>query len=156
MLSTLQLTSILIKDREFAPYFGGVCAANEIHSKISMNKKIYIVNTQNSYQNGKHWVAFLINFGKFSEFFDSLGESPQRNNPLFEIFLKKQKKKYKINLKRFQNFNTDSCGKFCLFFLKLRIWGYSMEDICNYLSNYSLHENELQISKFVSDQFEVV
>ena len=83
------------------------------------------------------------------EHFDSAGKQPKRDivNNLFSNTLS-----YKYNNKRVQNYQTDTCGLFCLYYSYHSSRGRTMQSI---LSDFSvnLKSNEEMIIRFFNNNF---
>ena len=78
-----------------------------------MYSSIIVVNQDKSYQVGSHWVVLHHNDVKKADHFDSLGKKPIEylNNLLISKNIT-----YKYNNKRIQNYMTETCGHFCLYY----------------------------------------
>ena len=73
-----------------------------------------ILNLNNSYQNGSHWVAWFKK-GNFKFYFDSYGDT----NPPKELINYLGKDNIYYNEDRLQNYDDPPiCGHLCLIFLK--------------------------------------
>lgn len=95
--------------------------------------KFYVLNTDTSDRRGKHWVAVYLNPYQ-PEFFDSLGHSPVFYHKEFEYLLinhSPNQPNYLYNSKRLQQFGSNVCGLYCIYYIVLRDRGYSMHDIVN-------------------------
>lgn len=75
-----------------------------------------IVNTGASSTNGEHWVALLLN-PKSCFYFDSFG-LPILDKEILN-FLGKRYKSTTFSNMCIQNFSSDKCGNFCIYFLKM-------------------------------------
>ena len=94
--------------------FGGVKASDELPDK-KVSSLFYIVNTDPSYKNGAHWIVFYM--GSVPEAFDSLGSNPKVYDINFENFLVNNGPNYMHSSCRIQDNGTNTCGKFCLFYI---------------------------------------
>ena len=82
------------------------------------------MNTDPIALQGEHWVALYLD--EFNEHFDSAGFYP---HPYFETYLIAKGPKYMYNDKRVQNYDTNSCGDFCLMYCYFRARNYPFTDI---------------------------
>ena len=88
--------------------------------------KFVIANTDTSDGPGKHWVTFFfINQGPY-EFFDSLGKTPEFCNVGFETMLQTP---YLMNCNCLQDFGSDTCGLYCVYYVMYRYAGMTMKDL---------------------------
>jgi len=98
--------------------------------KIKSSKHVGIIFNKDSHnQPGTHWVSvFIDNVNKTVDYFDSLGESPNKN---ICSFLKNfNLKTYKYNFNKIVHQKGGSqCGVYACFFLKKRLEGTTMEYI---------------------------
>lgn len=95
---------------------------NEILSK-RLNEMNFIVNFQNSNQGGTHWVCVIVHKNK-NYYFDPYGAEVPNN---IRKFLGKNitRSNYQI-----QNYNTFSCGEFCILVIYLVVEkGMKYEDV---------------------------
>ena len=66
----------------------GVLAADQLpKASLQQFPSAFIVNTDISSMEGKHWMAFYFDEYKHGELFDSYGKSPQSYNQAFLNFL---------------------------------------------------------------------
>ena len=144
-MDTFQLEVAINRDPVSAKMFGGVKAADRLPSSHSISDKFYIVNNQNSNLSGEHWV--VLGLGVVPEFFDSLGRAPESYQKRFQYFLVNYGPNYKYNQRRLQNWGSDVCGKYCLFFLYYRSRHISMKNIINLFSS-DLKSNDRLVSEF--------
>ena len=91
--------------------------------------QLFIINSDESWLPGRHWVCVYI--GEECEFFDSIGKGPSYYRNYLEDFLiaNSENCTYSYNTKRLQAHGTDTCGKYCIFFCVLKSMGYSFKDI---------------------------
>ena len=74
-----------------------------------------IINTGPSRTEGEHWVALLLK-PKSCFYFDSFG-IPMINHEI-RMFLKKKYKKVIFSSLCIQDYRSNKCGEFCIYFLK--------------------------------------
>lgn len=140
-MNTDELETYMLNDPYISQMYGGVVALNEVPNVIK-KPSVFIVNSDPNYLPGTHWYALY--FDRISEHFDSAGFEP---NPVLENHLIVHGPQYKYNSTRVQNFNTDTCGLFCLFFVYFRCRGYTFNKIMNMFSN-NLELNEHIVKYF--------
>ena len=114
-----------------------VCASDN----LPKNARFVIANTDPSHLPGTHWVCMHFPRRGFAEYFDSTGHHPP---PAFERYLTARSSKYKRNDRRVQDYGTDTCGEYCIYYVTKRRNGWSFEKI---LDNFSrdLSMNEMLV-----------
>lgn len=85
-----------------------------------------IVNSDPAHKPGTHWLA--IHYGKDGkdEFFDSYGKSPTSYVKSWEEHLNPR---YRYNRRILQGDETTVCGHYCVFYLKQKNLGRTMESV---------------------------
>ena len=142
-MNTTQLQQYMLSDSYIKQYYGGVLARDQI--PIYVNKpKIFIVNTDPINQPGQHWVSMWID--EVSEHFDSIGQKPLKD---FEHFLISNGPQYMFNSKRLQNYNSNVCGQYCLFYAYYRCRGYKFKEIIDMFSK-NLMLNDVKVNSLSS------
>ena len=134
-MNTHQLICALNCDIDLKRMERGVLAADQL-PKIPLSRfpSAYIVNTDPSHMQGKHWVAFYFDEKKEGEFFDSYGNSPHSYNRTFLNFLLQNSDQYQYNDRKLQNEYSNVCGQYCVYYLMYKSKGFSMNEIVNSLS----------------------
>jgi len=140
-MNTRQLEEYMMKDPYILNMYGGVVAIDQIPHQI-VKPSLFIVNSDPIAFKGEHWEVLY--FDKINEHFDSVGLEP---HPVLETHLITNGPKYRFNSKRVQNYHTNSCGLFCLFFCYFRARAYSFIDIMDMLGN-NLELNEDVVNYF--------
>ena len=105
---------------------------------------LVIVNLDPSDKRGSHWIVIHhISKGKV-EHFDSLGNKPdiKIHNSLTANSIT-----YKYNNRRLQNFFTETCGLYCIYYSYYSARGKIMEEILNDFSS-NLKHNEIIVKGF--------
>ena len=135
-------------DEKIRDQFYGVYSLDLIPKKLPI-PSLVIVNLDYSTDKGSHWVVLHRVNNEVVEHFDSAGKQPKRDivNNLFSNALS-----YKYNNKRVQNYQTDTCGLFCLYYSYHSSRGRTMQSI---LSDFSinLNSNEEMIISFFKNNF---
>ena len=130
-LNTLELASYMLKDPFIRQQYGGVLAIDQLPIFVQKTPKIFIVNTDISSKPGTHW--FVMYVTGTCEHFDPAGLPTL---PASEQFLTQHSKQYLINTQRVQDYDTYTCGLFCLFYSFFRCRGFSFVEIMQ-----MFHEN---------------
>lgn len=114
-MDTDQLKNVL--SRDLGSSFGGVYPVDLIPDHLISNQKAIVINLDPHYKPGSHWVCLYLS-GNRVEYFDSYGLPPFSKN--IKVFIDKNSKDIHYNQRRYQDFNTDVCGQYCVYFLHER------------------------------------
>ena len=109
-----------------------------------ISPSILIINLDKSYEKGSHWIAIHQKEDQQIEIFDSLGKKLQKE--IHNILLSNNKG-YMYNHKCVQDYFTETCRHFCLFYIYYTCRGLKLQDIVNKF-NSNLKSNELIVQKF--------
>ena len=128
--------------------FQGTFAKNTLPLKIYSERPIaFIINTQNIEEPGEHWVALFVNENNVAEYFDSFGFGPIccRIEKLCKL---NGIRTLLINKNCLQNIFSNSCGKFCILFIKYRCNNKTFKE---FLSKFTENTftNEIAIQNLV-------
>ena len=129
-MDTAQLTRVLMADDYVRPYFAGVCAHDQLRTRLTRartHKAVAVFNLDPSHLPGSHWVAVHLNFSTESaDYFDPMGLPP---DPACRQLLQDlcPRKPLRFNDIKLQD-NTQVCGQFCIVFLKYRCRGYTFDE----------------------------
>lgn len=93
------------------PYFRGVYMKDDLPRK-PRSVECGIINLDDSYNNGTHWVAY-IKFNDYYEYFDSFGDL----KPPAEVLKYLNTPNLYYNYTRYQKYDSVNCGHLCLKFL---------------------------------------
>jgi hypothetical protein len=127
---------------------GGIIAIDQLPWNVNNKQnKIFIVNTDFSFNRGLHWICIYISKSTPCEYFDPLGNPPSHYSIELENFLISQHKKYYQIKRGIQNQSSISCGKFCLYYAYYRSLECSMTEILSNFSSNSL-TNEFKVTAF--------
>ena len=147
-MDSYEIARYMRLDEKIRDQFYGVYFLDLIPKKLPI-PSLVIVNLDYSTDKGSHWVVLHRVNNKVVEHFDSAGKQPKRDivNNLFSNALS-----YKYNNKRVQNYQTDTCGLFCLYYSYHSSRGRTMQSI---LSDFSvnLKSNEEMIIRFFNNNF---
>ena len=137
-MDTTDLETYIKADERISKFYGGVLAKDML-PRIPKKPGFYIVNTDTSEKPGSHWIVVFVIDNEISEYFDPLGKSP---DGYFISYLTQQSGSYRYNVKRCQNYVSNICGQYCLFFCYFRARAYSMEDILKMFQENDLVYND--------------
>ena len=147
-MDSYEIARYMRLDEKIRDQFYGVYSLDLIPKKLPI-PSLVIVNLDYSTDKGSHWVVLHRVNNEVVEHFDSAGKQPKRDivNNLFSNALS-----YKYNNKRVQNYQTDTCGLFCLYYGYHSSRGRTMQSI---LSDFSvnLKSNEEMIIIFFNNNF---
>jgi hypothetical protein len=117
-------------------YFKTVCS---IDSLVPLKiREFLICNTAKAEDSGEHWFIIFKSARNSLEIFDSLGVDENKEQKLLS-YINFNVKKLIFNQSQFQSNDTDTCGKFCFFFIVQR------------LHNLDLNYDEFLEEMFVKD-----
>lgn len=128
--------------------FKGVFPADRIPMELTIGHAV-IVNTDVSSLPGQHWVALLATSKDEGEYFDSFGRFPFTRE-LISWCDRQFQRGFSYSNIVLQHPFSDSCGQFCIQFVKHRLSGLSYQQ---FLSDYSsnLVENEFVTHRMCPD-----
>ena len=111
----------------------------------------YVANTVPSNMVGQHWVAFYCENDEV-ECFDSFGRNPGDYSEYIQKWLDDE---YQVvQCENLQSKGSTVCGQYCMFFILLRPYGFSYEDILSALTCDSQINDEF-VCKFVNKFFKM-
>ena len=126
-MNELEIATYLSSDSFTSKYFKGVLAYDQL-SVSGQNEGLYVVNTDDSFGDGKHWVCVFLS--DINEYFDSLGKPPTEVKP----FLENMHKPYVYSTQRLQSETSDVCGDYCILYAYFRCRGYKLDYFMNQFS----------------------
>ena len=132
-MNTLEIETLLLRDEQCAPIFGGVCAADVFANRLALTDQpqgIYVVNTDDSSRPGMHWVALRITNKKL-KFFYFFGLPPDLY-PDLATALKALGLPIVYNTTRLQQPLTDVCGQYCIAYCYASVRGFDLDTIVIY------------------------
>jgi len=145
-LSTFQLRYLLKKMKtSISTYVGAI----DQLKLIQKNQFAAIINNEKSNEPGMHWIALY-------------KSSPRSNVEIFDSFalplsfygseLQKFAKRFKVGIRKntfqIQSFRLVLCGYISIFFLSMRIKGYSFDKIVDMFKPNRLNRNEKIVKAF--------
>ena len=148
MTDSYEIARYMRLDEKIRDQFYGVYSLDLIPKKLPI-PSLVIVNLDYSTDKGSHWVVLHRVNNEVVEHFDSAGKQPKRDivNNLFSNALS-----YKYNNKRVQNYQTDTCGLFFLYYSYHSSRGRTMQSsLLDFPVN--LKSNEEMIISFFNNNF---
>ena len=152
-MDEITLGTVLLNDPFCRDVFKGTYPSNELLQPTFTFPACYIINTDKNYAKGAHWFVLYLenrscdNARIQAQIFDSLGPDVNRISQTLKISLYGMK--ISKNMLRYQAFNSNSCGLFCLYYIKLRCRGLDDKAVLNTLRIDDFERNELIIRDFV-------
>jgi hypothetical protein len=120
-----------------------------VTAHVGVRPRTFIVNTDTCDPGGSHWVAFHFPLVGPAEFFDSLGNAPKTYHLCFANFLiVNYGPQYYYCSFQIQPDDTDTCGRYCLYYFNWRHRGRELPDIVKDFSSVDLNGNEDKILRF--------
>lgn len=139
MLTSIDIHNSLKKYR----WFGGVYSIDRLPHLIT-KPKAFVINLDESYKEGSHWVA--VNFNNYGRalYFDSFGREPEG---LILTFIERNAPNgYSHSSMKYQGNDSTACGYFCVLFVilanRLRKF-FSLFRICKHSMNEKILKNIL-------------
>ena len=134
-----ELNFYMMKDPLIRRRFIGVYPIDMIPEDF-ISPSILIINLDKSYERGNHWIVIHQKDNQQIEIFDSLGKKPQKE---IHNLLLSNNKGYMYNHKCIQDYFTETCGQFCLFYSYYSCRGLSLQDIVNKFNSNFFTKNFL-------------
>ena len=120
-----------------------ICADELIRPK---RPKTYVVNTDPCSRPGTHWTVFHFPVKGPPEFFDSLGNRPEDYHRRFKEVLGTT---YLYTPDAIQPETSDTCGAYCIHFVRERYRSRTFQDILNAFSTLDLKDNDRRVTLFI-------
>jgi hypothetical protein len=100
-----------------------------------------VLNLDPLTQRGSHWIAVYAKQNKCAIYFDSLGLKP---NQCLHKYLRANFSKIIMNNNRYQSFNSNLCGVYCIVCLHFLSIGYDYESFLKHLSSTKNTDNYIK------------
>jgi hypothetical protein len=94
-----------------------VLACDELPEEKPVANTAFIVNLQESWRRGNHWIVLYIVDDHHVELFDSLVTSAERTNIYISNFIKMFRSFEKNAGTKLQDSVSESCGLYCVYFI---------------------------------------
>ena len=143
-MNSKQLEHVLLLDNKIKENYIGIYPINEL-IEFKKSECLMIVNLDPSYMPGSHWVVLYKKNNQVVEYFDSVGNKP-KNSIINHLFAQNLTCIY--NNKRVQDYNTNTCGLYCLFYSYYGCRNCNLNDIIHCFSN-NLKRNESIVKQFM-------
>jgi len=132
--------------------FIGCFSADKIPKKIKPNTFV-VLNTDISTGGGIHWYVVYRYSTAILEVFDSLGIDEKKKDFLEQHLKIRGVKEIEFNTTVFQKNDTDSCGKFVVYFIINRLFNldHSFRNILEELFVENLDTNEKLVESFYEE-----
>lgn len=145
-LSSRQICEIISKIPKFNKHFFGVFPCNRLPKFKLLKPTGIIINVDESYKPGSHWIAIYLPKQGNAVYFDSFGQPP---TGLIQSFLEEQvKNQWLYSRKKLQSDFSVSCGHFCIVFLYFALMA-DHNQFFDLLKNCKERKNEEFISVFM-------
>ena len=132
----------------------GIYANDTLPKYVVKYPSIYIVNTDFSYNKGKHWALFYFENKNSAFFFDSLGKNPGFYFDHFVTFLKINASFYCYNKIAVQQLYSSVCGYYIIFFILMKVKHKTNKDIMSYFTSDKI-VNDTHVFEFVQNMFSI-
>lgn len=97
-------------------YFGGVFPIDHLPLTLIAKPRSFIVNLDESWKPGSHWVVIYFPVNGPAYYFDSYGRYPPAS--IITFMERNSKFGWKYNIKKLQGDLSVRCGYYCIVFLK--------------------------------------
>jgi hypothetical protein len=146
-MNTLQINKVLTKH---VKYFKGVYPIDLLLQALT-KPTIIVVNLDEHYMPGSHWVALCFGNSGYAEYFDSYGIPPIK----LEIvaYLQRHSISWAYNRNRLQGFTSDVCGQYCCLYCHHRSLGFSMTSFTNQFKPARFSCNDIKAVTLFRVQF---
>lgn len=153
-MNSLQIDTILSRDRVTRKYFLGVFASDLLPTTIKRYPACFVCNVDKSSKPGSHWIAFFIESPDKVEFFDSYGNDPSFfQGPLLNFASHFSRVVY--NPLPLQSNKTAVCGQYCVYYLYTRCRGKTLKYFLSHFVSENV-SNDRRVYNFVAKRFHVI
>ena len=123
--------------------FKGVYSSNNLPKLSNVAYPVaYIVNTDENFKPGEHWVAFYFKSSKaIPEYFDSFGLPPFKKS--FLDFIQQRNRKYRYSSKTIQNLFSSKCGQYTIYYVFQKCCGKTLKEIIHNFSNDTIRNDNI-------------
>lgn len=131
-MNTQQLLEHLQSDPATRLIVLGVFPRNKL-PRVVCHPSGLICNTDPASRPGEHWICLFIDHNGVGEYFDSFGLPPLHR--VFVKYLNKHCVSWTHNSQTLQDMNAETCGLYCLYYLKMRCRGVTRERLLRIFSH---------------------
>ena len=123
------------------PHFVGTFPRDKI-PLVAQRPCSYVINLDDSNNDGSHWVALYVDNENNATYFDSYGRPPLPHcKDILNILSKLSQKQWKYNDLQYQNELSNVCGYYCTLFLILRGEGVTLNEFQKIFSRNSTYND---------------
>lgn len=101
-----------------------------------------VINTDPCSEPGEHWVAIIVNKDKTGEYFDSFGLPPLHKD-LWEYMENQCPSGWIFNQFTFQSLGSDTCGNYCILYIKSISKGYKYIDFLSIFTKNTIFNDKI-------------
>jgi hypothetical protein len=143
-------TSVINKKMQQLDCFVGTYARDMLPMKLDQSTAALVINTDPSHKPGQHWVAVYIADGH-GEYFDSFGLLPLTSD-IFDFLYVNCPKGWSYNPVTLQTPHrlSETCGSYCVLYLKYRCRGYSYCQFISQFSKFNTVANDVLVDHIVN------
>lgn len=142
-MNNKDILKCVLRDPILKIYCPSIYACDTVPETFEYLPTCYIMNTDPISKPGKHWVAVYLSANGNNEFFDSYGRCGYS-----------EEGKWKYNPVRIQGPLSKTCGQFCLYYLRERVRGHTMEEIIEvFENNYDWIENDKIVTQYINQKY---
>ena len=145
-MNSNQIRKILWSDIEAKNVFRGVFAVDQLPRELQVGA--YIINTDEHYKPGQHWVAVYYD-GTIKEYFDSYGLPP-----LDRRILEFLGPKFVYNNIPLQKTLSNACGYYCVYYILRRSRAADMEKIVRLLERTK--DSDYYVKSFIYKRYKCI
>jgi len=133
-LDSLDVARLIEKDASTRSLFGGCVPADRLTDELAnaVPGSLFLVNTDESWKPGRHWLALCVENEDVVELFDSYGLGALAY-PAVRRALVGSGKTVLCDGRRLQAIGTRTCGHFCVAYCLAKSRGVTLDDVVGYL-----------------------
>lgn len=143
-MNTLEINQILTKDKVSRQHFLGVFARDRLPKIVNYPASL-VFNTDDSDKPGMHWIAIYFSSKNRADYFDSLGENPQKYG--VDKYLFENSSHFQFNNTKIQSDFSNYCGLYSILFIYLKSRGNTMDKIINHFQK--IKESDKYLENFL-------
>ncbi|VDI68724.1 Hypothetical predicted protein [Mytilus galloprovincialis] len=128
-----------------------VLCADELPACIERRPQFFVVNSDPCSDVGSHWLVFHFPEIGPSEFFDFLGEKPEKYQRRFKNVLIANGPQYLYTPDQLQPSDSTACGYYCIHFIRSRYRYESFKDVMKKFSSVNLMANDRTVMKLIRE-----
>lgn len=145
-LTTADIELMARLDPVLSKQYIGTFSSDRLPSPSTIGKNsALIVNFDEHFKPGSHWLCIYVNSQRVPEYFDSFGLWPIKSNLL--KFVKGINNNFLYSNTKLQSFTTNSCGYYCLYYLIRRARNESATKILEMFSSKTLENDRMIVDK---------